>query len=123
VVLDESIAPLIDQAWELLGTPMPWSGWPRRTGQVRRWLGHLPSSTARSLPSMDCWFWMPQGARRIGWAPGAAGGDRTRRRTACGASRTERELQAAGYHAQVAVAGTHGSLLFLIDSQTGARNA
>ena len=124
VVLDESITPLVEQAWELLGDS-------RRDGGAGRglpagthaWRRRLRSFIARLLPRRGCWCWMRADGRFIAWARRCCA-RRLERADELHAALVERNkaLEAAGYHAQVAVAA-QSSLLFLIDEQTGARVA
>ncbi len=126
-VLDESIAPLVDQAWELLGysDAMEWLAAAYRPGNTlagafaefyRNVFAH------HGLLVLDA---SGREAHRLGAPVLAAAIERADELHAALIERN-RELQAAGYHAQVAVA-ERGSLLFLVDSQngahTGARNA
>lgn len=123
VVLDESIAPLLDQAWELLGysDAMDWLSAAYRPGNTlagafAEFYGKVFAS--HGLLVLDA-------AGREVHALGApvlrAAIERADELHEALAERN-RELIVAGYHAQVAVAD-RGSLLFLVDSKTGARNA
>lgn len=123
VVLDEAIAPLIEQAWELLGysDAMEWLAAAYRPGQT------LAAAFAEFYSKVFADYGLlvldasGREAHRLGAPVLAAAIERADELHAALLERN-RELQAAGYHAQVAVAA-HGSLLFLIDSETGARNA
>jgi bacillithiol biosynthesis cysteine-adding enzyme BshC len=123
VVLDESILPLIDQAWELLGysDAMEWLAAAYRPGQT------LASAFAEfyrkvfanhGLLVLDA---AGREAHRLGAPVLQAAIERADELHSALVERN-REIVAAGYHAQVAV-GDRNSLLFLIDEKTGARNA
>ncbi len=123
VVLDDSIAPLIDRAWELLGysDAMEWLAAAYRPGNTlagafAEFYGKV--FARHGLLVLDA---ASREAHRLGAPVLAAAIERADELHAALEERN-RELQAAGYHAQVAVA-ERGSLLFLIDSQSGARNA
>ena len=123
VVLDESIAPLIDQAWELLGysDAMEWLAAAYRPGNTLA--GAFAEFYGKVFAQHGLLVLDAQGreAHRLGAKVLAAAIERADELHAALLDRN-RELQGAGYHAQVAVA-ERGSLLFLIDAQTGARNA
>jgi len=123
VVLDESITPLVDQAWELLGysDAIEWLAAAYRPGHTlagafaefyRQVFAH------HGLLVLDA---SGRQAHRLGAPVLAAAIERADELHAALIDRN-RELQGAGYHAQVAV-GERGSLLFLLDAHTGARNA
>ena len=123
LVLDEKITPLVDQAWELLGysDAMEWLAAAYKPGRTlaqafQEFYGKV--FAAQGLLVLD-----PAGreAHRLGAPVLAAAIERADELHAALVDRN-REIEAAGYHAQVAV-GESGSLLFLIDSQTGARVA
>jgi bacillithiol biosynthesis cysteine-adding enzyme BshC len=123
VVLDDSIAPLLDQAWELLGysDAMEWLAAAYRPGNTLA--GAFAEFYGRVFAQHGLLVLDPSGreAHRLG-APVLAAAIEQADELHSALLDRNRELQAAGYHAQVAVA-ERGSLLFLIDSQTGARNA
>ncbi|HEX4319369.1 MAG TPA: bacillithiol biosynthesis cysteine-adding enzyme BshC [Acidobacteriaceae bacterium] len=123
VVLDETITPLIDQAWELLGYS---------DAMEALAAAYKPGQTlAGAFAEFYSKVFADQGllildassreAHRLGAPVLQAAIERADELHAALLVRNK-ELQAAGYHAQVAVA-ERGSLLFLIDAQTGARNA
>lgn len=123
VVLDESIAPLIDQAWELLGysDAMEWLAAAYRPGNTLA--GAFAEFYGKVFAQHGLLVLDAQGreAHRLG-APVLAAAIEHADELHAALLERNRELGAAGYHAQVAVA-ERGSLLFLIDAQTGARNA
>ena len=127
VVLDESITPLIDQAWELLGysDAMEWLAAAYKPGQslaaaFADFYGKVFSE--QGLLILDA---SSRGIHRLGAPVLQAAIERADELHAALLERN-RELVFAGYHAQVAVA-ERNSLLFLIDSPSngrgGARNA
>jgi bacillithiol biosynthesis cysteine-adding enzyme BshC len=123
VVLDESVTPLLDQAWELLGysDAMEWLSAAYQPGRTLAQAFHDFYSkvfSAHGLIVLD-----PSGreAHRLGSPVLQAAIERADELHAALEARNA-ELTSAGYHAQVAVTG-HGSLLFLIDAATGARLA
>ncbi|MFC5863906.1 bacillithiol biosynthesis cysteine-adding enzyme BshC [Acidicapsa dinghuensis] len=123
VVLDESVAPLLDAAWELLGysDAMEWLSAAYRPGNTLA--GAFAEFYSKVFASRG--LLVLDAAGREVHALGApvlrAAIERADELHAALEERN-RELVAAGYHAQVAVA-ERGSLLFLIDAETGARNA
>ncbi len=123
VVLNETITPLIDQAWELLGysDAMEWLAAAYRPGQTLA--GAFAEFYAKVFARHGLLVLDPSGreAHRLGAPVLQAALERADELHAALLERNQ-ELQSAGYHAQVAVA-ERGSLLFLIDAQTGARNA
>ncbi len=123
VVLDDSITHLIDQAWELLGysDAMQWLAAAYRPGQTlarafAEFYGKVFS--AHGLLVLD-----PSGrtAHRLG-APVLQAAIERADELHQALLHRNRELASAGYHAQVAVAQGN-SLLFLLDANSGARNA
>jgi bacillithiol biosynthesis cysteine-adding enzyme BshC len=123
IVLDESIAPILDQAWELLGysDAMEWLAAAYQPGQtLAAAFAEFYSKVFAShgLLVLDA---SSREAHRLGALVLQAAIERADELHA-GLIERNRELAAAGYHAQVAVAD-HGSLLFLIDATSGARNA
>ena len=123
VVLDESITPLIDQAWELLGYSDAMEGLAAAYRPGNTLAGAFAEFYSKVFAQHGLLILDAQGreAHRLGAPVLAAAIERADELHAALLERN-RELQSAGYHSQVAVA-EHGSLLFLIDSQTGARNA
>jgi len=123
VVLDDSITPLVDQAWELLGysDAMEWLATAYRPGQTLA--GAFAEFYGKVFAEHGLIIFDAAGrkAHRLGAPVLQAAIERADELHAALLERNA-ELQATGYHAQVAVA-ERGSLLFLIDSQTGARNS
>lgn len=123
LVLDDSITPLVDQAWELLGfsdamEALAAAYKPGRTFAQAFAEFYSKAFAAQGLLVLDA------GGRdihRMGAPVLRAGIERADELHAALTERN-RELEAAGYHSQVAVAG-QSSLLFLIDDKTGARLA
>ena len=122
-VLDDSITPLIDQAWELLGysDAMEWLAGAYRPGQTLA--GAFAEFYGKVFAAHGLLILDPAGreAHRLGAPVLQAAIERADELHAALLERN-REMVAAGYHAQVAVA-ERNSLLFLIDAETGARNA
>jgi hypothetical protein len=124
LVLDDRITPLVERAagvarpfdaMDALASPptSPAAPSPRPS----------PISIRRSSPPRACWFSTPAAATSTASArPSCARPSSAP--TSCTAALLDRnrELEAAGYHAQVAVT-EQSSLLFLIDAETGARLA
>jgi len=123
VVLDETIEPLIDQAWELLGTSDAMDALvaaykPGRTfGQAFAEF-YAKAFAAQGLLVIDA---ASAEIHRLGSPVLKAAIERADEFHAALADRNK-VLEAAGYHAQVAVT-PDSSLLFLIDERTGARLA
>ncbi len=123
VLLDETITPLMEQAWELLGsseametlaaTYQPGRSFAQAFAEFYR-----RAFAAQGLLVVDA---SSRGFHRIGAPVLRAGIERADELHAVLVERNE-ALEAAGYHAQVAV-GAQSSLLFLIDALTGARVA
>jgi bacillithiol biosynthesis cysteine-adding enzyme BshC len=123
IVLDDSIAALIDQAWELLGgsdamEALASAYRPGRTFAQAFAEFYSKAFAAQGLLVLDA---AGRDAHRIGASVLRAGLERADELHAALLERN-RELGSAGYHAQVAV-GAQNSLLFLIDEKTGARLA
>jgi bacillithiol synthase len=126
IVLDDSITAvggLMDQAWELLGysDAMEWLAAAYKPGQTlaqafAAFYGKVFES--QGLLILDA---AGREAHRLG-APVLAAAIERADELHYALIERNREILSAGCHAQVAVA-EHGSLLFLIDSQTGARLA
>jgi len=123
VVIDDSILPLIDQAWELLGSS---------DAMEALAAAYQPGHTfARAFAAFYAKAFAAQGllvldaggrqVHRIGAPVLRAGLEQADELHAALIERNS-TLEAAGYHAQVAVA-PQSSLLFLIDKKTGARVA
>ncbi len=123
IVLDDRIAPLIDQAWELLGPSaamdvLAEAYKPGRTFAQAFAEFYSAAFAGQGLLTLDA------GGRafhRMGAPVLRAGIERADELHAALNVRNG-ELEAAGYHAQVAV-GAQSSLLFLIDKDSGARLA
>ena len=123
IVLDDSIAPLIDQAWELLGPTYAMEALaaayrPGRTFAQAFAEFYQKAFAAQGLLVLDAGG---RDAHRMGAPVLRAGLERADELHAALLERN-RELVAAGFHAQVAV-GAQNSLLFLIDEKSGARLA
>jgi len=123
VVLDESILPLVDQAWELLGSSdameaLAAAYQPGRTFAQAFRDFYAKAFAAQGLLVLDA------GGRafhRMGAPVLQAAIERADELHSALLER-DRALVAAGYHAQVAVV-PQSSLLFLLDERTGARLA
>jgi bacillithiol biosynthesis cysteine-adding enzyme BshC len=123
VVLDDSILPLVNQAWELLGSSdamdaLAAAYQPGRTFAQAFREFYAKAFAAQGLLVLDA------GGRefhRMGAPVLRAGIERADELHAALLERNQ-ALVAAGYHAQVAV-GAQSSLLFLLDEHTGARLA
>jgi len=123
VVLDASITPLLDEAWELLGASEAMDSLaeayqPGRTFAQAFGDFYRKAFAAQGLLVLDagsCAF------HKMGAPVLRAGIEQADELHAALVGRN-RELAAAGYHAQVAVT-KDSSLLFLIDERTGARQA
>jgi bacillithiol biosynthesis cysteine-adding enzyme BshC len=123
IVLDESIQPLVDQAWELLGTSdakeaLAAAYRPGQTFAQAFAEFYSKAFAAQGLLVIDA---SGREAHRMGAPVLRAGLERADELHAALLDRN-RELGAAGYEAQVVV-GAQNSLLFLIDEETGARLA
>ena len=123
VVLDDSILPLIDQAWELLGSSDAMDALaeaykPGRTFAQAFADFYAKVFAAQGLLILDA---QSREIHRLGAAVLRAALERADELHAALEARN-RELESAGYHAQVAVA-PQSSLLFLVDAQNGARVA
>ena len=121
LVFDESITPLIEQTWELLGyspamEALATAYKPGRTFAQAFAEFYTAAFAAQGLLILDA------GSRevhRLGAPVLRAAIERADELHAALIQRN-RELEAAGYHAQVAV-GPQSSLVFLLDDRTGAR--
>jgi bacillithiol biosynthesis cysteine-adding enzyme BshC len=123
VVLDDSITPLIDQAWELLGysdamEALAAAYQPGRTFAQAFADFYSKAFDAQGLLVLDA---ASPEIHRLGAPVLRAAIERADELHAALLDRNQ-VLQAAGYHAQVAV-GSQSSLLFLIDERSGARLA
>jgi len=123
VVLDETIVPLVDQAWELLGysDAMEWLAAAYRPGNTLA--GAFAEFYGKVFAEQGLLVLDASGreAHRLGAPVLQAAIERADELHSTLLERNA-AIEAAGYHAQVAVGG-QGSLLFLIDAQTGARVA
>ncbi len=127
VVLDDSIAPLIDQAWELLGSSdamdvLAEAYRPGRTFAQAFADIYARAFAAQGLLILDA---ASRDIHRMGAPVLRAAIERADEFHAALAERN-RELESSGYHVQVAVTGNHAeasSLLFLLDENSGARLA
>ena len=123
IILDGSIIPLVDQALELLGPSSAMEALaaaykPGRALAQAFAAFYSKVFAAQGLLVLDA---SGREAHRMGAPVLRAALERADELHAALVERNS-ELQAAGYHAQVAV-GPHSSLLFLIDERTGARLA
>jgi len=123
IVLDERITPLIDQALELLGPTNATDALveayrPGRTFAQAFQEFYAKAFAAQGLLVLDAGG---RGVHRMGAPVLRAAIERADELHAALVERN-RELEAAGYHVQVAVSA-QSSLLFLIDDKTGARLA
>jgi bacillithiol biosynthesis cysteine-adding enzyme BshC len=123
IVLDESITPLIEQAWELLGSSdameaLAAAYQPGRTFAQAFGEFYSKAFAAQGLLVLDA-NW--RDVHRMGAPVLRAALERADELHTALLERN-RELAAAGYHAQVAVT-PQSSLLFLLDEKSGARLA
>jgi bacillithiol biosynthesis cysteine-adding enzyme BshC len=123
IVLDDSIAPLIDRAWELLGPSdameaLAEAYQPGHTFAQAFARFYARMFAAQGLLVLDA---SSRALHRMGAPVLRAALERADELHAALLDRN-RQLQADGYHAQVAVM-PQSSLLFLVDEQTGARVA
>lgn len=123
VVLDESIAALVDRAWELLGASEAMEALAAAYQPGRTFTQAFADFYARIFAAQGLLIFDAAGreAHRLGAPVLRAGIERADEFHAALLERNA-ALQAAGYHAQVAVA-PQSSLLFLIDEKSGAREA
>ncbi len=123
VVLDETIAPLIDQAWELLGSSDAMDALAEAYKPGRTLAQAFTDLYAKVFAAQGLLILNAEGhdLHRLGAPVLRAALERADEFHAALVERN-RALDAAGYHAQVAVAA-QSSLLFLIDEKTGARIA
>ncbi len=123
ILLDERITPLIDQAWELLGPSDTMDALVQAYRPGRTFAQAFADFYSKALAAQGLLVLDASGREfhRIGAPVLRAGLERTDEFHAALVDRNA-ELEAAGYHAQVAV-GDHNTLLFLIDQSSGARLA
>jgi bacillithiol biosynthesis cysteine-adding enzyme BshC len=123
LVLDDLITPLVDQAWELLGFSDAMEALAAAYKPGRTFAQAFAEFYSKAFASQGLLV-LDAGGRafhRMGAPVLRAALERADELHAALTDRI-RELEAAGYHAQVAVA-PQSSLLFLIDDSTGARVA
>ncbi len=123
VVLDETIEPMMEQAWELLGTSAAMDALaaayrPGRTFGEACGDFYRKAFAAQGLLVLDA---AGREVHRLGEPVLRAAIERADELHAALLERNK-ELEAAGYHVQVAVT-PQSSLLFLIDERSGARMA
>lgn len=123
VVLDDSIGPLLDQAGELLGWSDALEALTAAYQPGRNFAQAFAAFYSRAFATQGLLVFdaSSREAHRLGAPVLQAAIERADELHAALEAR-DRELVAAGYHAQVAVAG-QSSLLFLIDARSGARLA
>ena len=123
VVIDDSIAPLIDRAWELLDFSDAMEALAAAYRPGRTFAQAFADFYAKIFAAQGLLIVDASGREfhRLGAPVLRAGIERADELHAALLERNQ-ALEAAGYHAQVAV-GPQSSLLFLIDSATGARLA
>jgi bacillithiol biosynthesis cysteine-adding enzyme BshC len=123
MVLDERIAPLIDEAWELLGSSDAMEALAEAYRPGRTFAHAFAEFYAKAFAAQGLLV-LDAGGRdihRMGAPVLRAALERADEFHAALVAR-DAELEAAGYHAQVAV-GPQSSLLFLVDDRSGARLA
>jgi uncharacterized protein YllA (UPF0747 family) len=123
LVMDASIGPLVDQAWELLGSSDAMDALAAAYRQGRTF-GEAVAEFSRKVFAAQGLLVLDASGRELhglGAPVLRAGLERADELHTALVERTA-ELEAAGYHAQVAVAA-QSSLLFLIDNKSGARLA
>ncbi len=123
LVLDDSIDPLIEQAWELLGTSNTMDALSEAYKPGRTFAQAFADFYTRVFASQGLLVLDAEGrdVHRLG-APVLRAAIELADELHSALLQRDHELVEAGYHAQVAVAA-QSSLLFLIDQHTGARNA
>jgi bacillithiol biosynthesis cysteine-adding enzyme BshC len=123
VVLGESIGPLIEQAWELLGSSDCMDALAEAYKPGRTFAQAFAEFYSKVFAEQGLLILDADGREihRMG-APVLRVAVETADELHAALLDRNRELESAGYHAQVAVA-RQSSLLFLIDSETGARVA
>ena len=123
ILLDERITPLVDQAWELLGESDAMEALAAAYRPGRTFVQAFREFYARAFAAQGLLVLDASGRaiHRIGSPVLRAALERADELHAALVERN-RELEEAGYHAQVAV-GAQSSLLFLVDERTGARLA
>lgn len=123
VALDETITPLIDQAWEMIGASEAMDALTEAYTPGRTFAQAFASFYSKVFAAQGLLIF-DAGSRavhRLG-APVLRAGLEQADELHSALIERNRTLEAAGYHAQVAVA-QQSSLLFLVDEKTGARLA
>jgi bacillithiol biosynthesis cysteine-adding enzyme BshC len=123
IVLDDSITPLVEQAWELLGSSDAMEALAAAYKPGQTFAQAFASFYSQAFAAQGLLILDASGREihRMGAPVLRAGIERADELHAALLERN-RELAAAGYHSQVAVMA-ESSLLFLIDGLTGARLA
>ena len=123
VVLDETIAPLMEEAWELLGYSDAMQALEAAYKPGRTFAQAFAEFYAKAFASQGLLV-LDAGGREVHRLGSPVLRAALERADELHAALLERNgvLQAAGYHAQVAV-GAQSSLLFLLDERSGARVA
>ena len=123
IVLDDSITPLIDEAWELLGASDAMEALAAAYKPGRTFAQAFAEFYSRAFVEQGLLVLNAGGraAHRMG-APVLRAAVQRADELHLALVERNRELEAAGYHSQVAV-GAQSSLLFLIDERSGARLA
>jgi bacillithiol biosynthesis cysteine-adding enzyme BshC len=123
IQLDDRITPLVDQAWELLGSSDAMEALASAYRPGRTFAQAFQEFYSRAFAAQGLLV-LDAGGRAIHSMGAPVLQAALERADELHAALLERngELESAGYHAQVAV-GAHSSLLFLIDERTGARLA
>jgi bacillithiol biosynthesis cysteine-adding enzyme BshC len=123
IVLDERIAPLVEQAWELLGPSDAMDALADAYQPGRTFAQAFAQFYAKVFAALELLVLDASGRafHRMGAPVLRAAVERADEFHAALVAR-QGELEAAGYQAQVAV-GAQSSLLFLLDEKTGARLA
>jgi bacillithiol biosynthesis cysteine-adding enzyme BshC len=121
VVLDDTIAPLIDQAWELIGSSDAMDALAEAYKPGRTFAQAFAEFYGKVFAAQGLLIFDAAGreVHRLGASVLRAGLEQADEIHAALEERN-RDLVTAGYHAQVAVA-PGSSLLFLIDEKSGAR--
>ena len=123
IVMDERITPLVDQAWELLGSSDAMDALAAAYRPGRTFAQAFAEFYGKAFAEQGLLVLDASGraVHRMGAPVLRAAIERADEFHAALVKRNG-ELEAAGYHVQVAV-GAQSSLLFLIDEKTGARVA
>ena len=120
IALNESIEPLIEQAWELLGSSDAMDALADAYKPGRTFAQAFADFYARVFASQGLLILDAESREMHGMgAPVLQGALERADEMHAALLARNRELETAGYHAQVAVA-SQSSLLFLIDAHTGA---